>query len=249
MRSNLLRITIAAAAVWIAAPSAARAQIYAWHDANGNLVLSDRPKDPSARTFAVGYTGGYRTTHDGATRRSAPYDALIEEHAALHALDSGLVRAVIQAESAFNPNARSRKGAMGLMQLMPTTAATYGVLDPYDPADNIRAGVAYLKDLLSRYGYNTELALAAYNAGPVAVAKYGNVPPYRETRDYVRRVQRFSNNASGAPKTRVYRTTEIVNGREVTKYSNVPRAGAEPLKRPAIQAADAADSRGLPGAR
>ncbi len=235
MSSNLLRITIAAAAVWLAAPAVARAQIYAWHDANGNLVLSDRAKDPSARTFPVGHTGGFRTTNRGATRRSAPYDPLIEEHAALHAVDAGLVRAVIQAESGFNPRARSYKGAMGLMQLMPATAANYGVINPYDPAENIRAGVAYLKNLLVRYSYNTELALAAYNAGPMAVERYGTVPPYRETRDYVQRVQRASGNASGAPTLRLYRTTEVVNGHEITKYSNLPSAGAEVVKRPAIR--------------
>jgi soluble lytic murein transglycosylase-like protein len=226
MSSNLLRITIAATAIWVAAPAAARAQIYAWHDANGNLVLSDRPKDPSATTFPVGHTGGFRTTN-GMTRRSAPYDALIDEHAAVHAVDAGLVRAVIQAESGFNPRARSYKGAMGLMQLMPQTAAHYGVANPYDPVENIRAGVAYLKSLLVRYAYNTELALAAYNAGPAAVEKYGAIPPYRETRDYVRRVRTASGNASGLPTTRLYRTTEIVNGHEITKYSNQPSAGAD----------------------
>jgi soluble lytic murein transglycosylase-like protein len=230
MSSNLLRITIAAAAVWIAAPAAARAQIYSWHDANGNLVLSDRPKDPSARTFAVGHTGGFRTTMRGASRRSAPYDALIDEHSAVQDVDAGLVRAVIQAESAFNPHARSHKGAMGLMQLMPVTAAVYGVIDPYDPAENIRAGVAYLKSLLMRYSHNAELALAAYNAGPAAVERYGTVPPYRETRAYVARVRTASGNASGAPRTRLYRSTEVVNGHEITKYSNLPSAGAEIVK-------------------
>ena len=235
MSSKLLRITIAAAAVWIVAPAAARAQIYAWHDANGILVLSDRPKDPSAKTFPVGHTGGFRTTNRGASQRSAPYDDLIEEHSARHALDPGLVRAVIQAESGFNPRARSYKGAMGLMQLMPATAANYGVINPYEPLENIRAGVAYLKSLLERYSYNTELALAAYNAGPVAVEKYGAVPPYRETRDYVARVRRTSGNASGAPTTRLYRSTEVVNGQEITKYSNLPSAGAELVKRPSIR--------------
>ncbi len=235
MSSNLLRITIAAAAVWIAAPAAARAQIFAWHDTNGNLVLSDRPKAPSARTFPVGHTGGFRTTNRGVSRRSAPYDALIEEHASVNAIDAGLVRAVIQAESGFNPRARSYKGAMGLMQLMPATAANYGVIDPYDPVENIRAGVAYLKSLLVRYSYKLELALAAYNAGPAAVEKYGAIPPYRETRDYVQRVRTASGNASGNPTTRLYRSTEVVNGHEITKYSNLPTSAAELVKRPAIR--------------
>jgi soluble lytic murein transglycosylase-like protein len=235
MSFKTLLVTIAAAAIWIAAPAAARAQIYAWHDANGNLVLSDRPKEPSARTFPVGHTGGFRTTNRDATRRSAPYDALIEEHSTAHDVDAGLVRAVIQAESGFNPRARSHKGAMGLMQLMPATAATYGVLNPYDPTENIRAGVAYLKSLLVRYSHNLELALAAYNAGPGAVEKYGTIPPYRETRDYVARVRTASGTVSGAPRTRLYRSTETVNGHEITKYSNLPTAGAEVVKRAAIR--------------
>src|SRR5439155_12158949 len=98
-------------------------------------------------------------------------------------------RAVIQVASAFNPRAVSPKGAMGLMQLMPATAARFGVLDAFTPAENIRAGVGYLKQLLNRYGNNEELALAAYNAGPLAVDQHGTqIPPYRETQDYVRRI-------------------------------------------------------------
>jgi soluble lytic murein transglycosylase-like protein len=234
MSSKLLRFALAAVALWIAAPAVAHAQIYAWHDANGNLVLSDRPKDPSARTFAIARNSGFRSTKPVVYRRSAPYDALIEEHAAAQNLDPNLVRAVIQAESAFNPRARSRKGAMGLMQLMPETAAAYSVADPYDPAENIRAGVSYLKSLLVRYEQKFELALAAYNAGPAAVEKYGGtVPPYRETRSYVARIREASGGMV-AP-TRLYRSVEIVNGREVTKYSNVPSAGAEVVRLPAIR--------------
>ena len=105
------------------------------------------------------------------------------------ALDKALVYGFMRQESAFNPKARSNVGAMGLMQLMPATAIAYGVRNAFDPAENIRAGVAYLRGLLDRYSQNEELALAAYNAGPGAVAKYGNVvPPYRETRNYVKQI-------------------------------------------------------------
>ena len=131
----------------------------------------------------------FRTTRP-LSKRAAEYQGLIEEHAALNTVNPDLVRAVIQAESAFNPRAVSPKGAMGLMQLMPATAAEFGVTDAFNPAQNIRAGVTYLKQLLDTYDGRVELALAAYNAGPGAVKKYGGkVPPYRETQNYVARIQ------------------------------------------------------------
>jgi hypothetical protein len=116
----------------------------------------------------------------------AAYAAVIEAAAARHGVDARLVRAVIQVESAYKRNARSRKGAIGLMQLMPETARKYRVRNPYDPAANIEAGVAYLSSLLARFP--KELALAAYNAGEAAVQRFGGVPPYAETRQYVSRI-------------------------------------------------------------
>jgi soluble lytic murein transglycosylase-like protein len=232
------RVVLAALALTAAMPAVASAQIYMWRDAAGNMVLSDRPKDPSAKTYSVPAkpvtasssssnpaSGVIRTTRPGNGQRSAQYDALIEENAATHGVSPHLVRAVIQQESAFNPNARSHKGAMGLMQLMPATATELGVTDPYDPSENIRGGVAYLKSLLQKFAQNVELALAAYNAGPTAVERYGAVPPYRETRDYVTRIKTA---VDIAPKPkRIFRTLEIVNGREVVKYSTVETPGAE----------------------
>ena len=222
------RLLIAAALVALT-PSVAHAQIYAWRDSTGNLVLSDRPKDPSAQTFAVPAAEGLRTTRPVVGGRATLYEPLITEHAARQELSPDFVRAVIQAESAFNPRARSVKGAMGLMQLMPRTAADYGVDNPYNPADNIRAGVAYLKSLLVRYNHDESLALAAYNAGPNAVEKYGRtVPPYRETRSYIARIQ--SSSAPLHPPTRVFRVVDIVDGHPVVRYSNKPTAGAERVK-------------------
>lgn len=120
----------------------------------------------------------------------ATFEALIADAAAAHDVDPNLVRAVIRVESAYRPKATSRKGAMGLMQLMPATAREYGVRNAYDPAENIDAGVRHLRRLLDRY--EVRLAVAAYNAGEGTVARYGGIPPYRETRDYVRRVMAFA---------------------------------------------------------
>lgn len=218
MRSNVRQIVLATV-VALATPCVVQAQIYTWRDTGGNLVLSDHPQNSTQRTYAVaGTSGQIRTTRAG--QRATAYDSLIEEHASVHRVRPDLVRAVIQAESAFNPMARSVKGAMGLMQLMPATAVAYGVANAYDPAENIRAGVAYLRGLLDRYSQNEELALAAYNAGPTAVEKYGAVPPYRETRDYVAKIQK--NAGTSPPPLRVYKVVELQDGREVVRYTNTP---------------------------
>jgi soluble lytic murein transglycosylase-like protein len=230
MTARILPTLFAACAALAMLPAPASAQIYSWRDAEGHLVLSDRPKDPAARTFAVSTSGSLLVTRPAPVRRHTSFDGLIDEQASANGLSPDLVRAVIQAESAFNPSARSPKGAMGLMQLMPATAAEYGVADAYDPAENIRAGTSYLRTLLARYDGNVELALAAYNAGPGAVEKYGNaVPPYRETRAYVTKITAATAAAAPLP-ARVYRNVEVVDGREVPRYSNMRSDGAEVVK-------------------
>ena len=117
----------------------------------------------------------------------------IDRHAEAQSLDPKLVRAVIQVESGYNQKARSHKGAMGLMQLMPGTASQLKVENPYDPYENVGGGTRYLRHLMDRFPGRVDLAVAAYNAGPGAVERYNGIPPYRETRDYVRRVMALYN--------------------------------------------------------
>jgi len=211
-------------------PSLAQAQLYSWKDASGRLIISDTPRDSSAKVYAaVAYIGtSYGVTKQVVSRRAAEYDDLITEHSSKNALSPDFVRAVIQAESAFNPQARSIKGAMGLMQLMPSTAAVYGVTNAYDPAQNIRAGVAYLKSLMTRFKDDVSLALAAYNAGPGAVEKYGNtVPPYKETRSYVARIRGNSDAAHAVNnRNQLYQVVTVVDGHRSIKYYDKPRPGA-----------------------
>jgi len=205
-------------------PSQADAQIYAWRDANGTLVLSDRSIDAPTTVYKVTGSPKYVTTRPAEDAvEDERFEPLIQEHAARRSLRPELVRAVIQVESGFNPRALSPKGAMGLMQLMPATARSLGVNNPWDPAQNIRGGTDYLRVLLDEYEGNEELALAAYNAGSGAVAKYGRrVPPYRETRDYVRKVGAAAGEgpASSGKKLIIYKIIEVLDGRAVPRYSS-----------------------------
>jgi soluble lytic murein transglycosylase-like protein len=225
--SAVLRsVIVALALLAVATPSVA--QIYSWRDAGGTLVLSDRPLSDDARPVTSAPVDPVHSRNAGSPDRNAPadYEHLIDEHARRHNIRPDLVRAVIQAESAFNPAAVSPKGAMGLMQLMPATARSLGVGNPFDPHQNVRGGVAYLRQLLDRYDNNEKLALAAYNAGPGAVDRYGQtIPPYPETRNYVARISEVARvtGSDGTPSTTIYRTVEVIDGREVVRYSDRPR--------------------------
>lgn len=123
---------------------------------------------------------------------STQYDTMIEAAAARNNLDPALLHGLIQQESGFDPSSQSSAGAMGLTQLMPGTASSLGVANPLDPAESIEGGARYLAEMMSRFGGNTEAALAAYNAGPGAVAQYGGVPPYAETQGYVQKVMGYA---------------------------------------------------------
>ncbi|HYB97439.1 MAG TPA: lytic transglycosylase domain-containing protein [Vicinamibacterales bacterium] len=134
------------------------------------------------------------TTEYIAVRASEAYDDIIREAAALYDMDPDLIHAVMQAESAFHPFAVSRAGAEGLMQLMPDLADEMGVRDSFDPRQNIMGGVRYLKRLLDYHDGNLDLALASYNAGPGNVERYGGVPPFRETKNYIKTIKQVLKN-------------------------------------------------------
>jgi len=150
--------------------------------------------------IAVGPSGRRIILNENSTQRSRRLSAqllpvpdvdlepLIARHSGAQNLDPKLVKAVIQVESGYNLRALSNQGAMGLMQLMPTTASLLNVRNPYDPDDNLRGGTRYLRQMLDRFAGRLELALSAYNAGPSAVERHGGIPPFAETRDYVRRI-------------------------------------------------------------
>jgi soluble lytic murein transglycosylase-like protein len=148
------------------------------------MYMEKMNKDETADTAVSSETQASRNFEN----IPASFEQLIHDASEKYGVDEGLISAVIQAESNFNPSAVSSAGAQGLMQLMPATASSLGVTDPLDPAQNVNGGVKLLSQLLDRYDGNTSLALAAYNAGPGAVAAYGGIPPYQETQTYVNRV-------------------------------------------------------------
>jgi soluble lytic murein transglycosylase-like protein len=204
---------------FLACSAQAQAQIYSWRDANGVLTVSDRPQGSGPRAVIVPVGTTLTTTSNHR------FEPLIHQNATQQGVKPDLVRAVIQVESGFNPRAVSPKGAMGLMQLMPATASQFGVIDPFNPVENIRAGVRYLRQLLDRYNRDEQLALAAYNAGPGAVEKYGKkVPPYKETQNYVEKISGIRGNVRNAPSSTMYRVIEIVDGRRIVKYTNTKPA-------------------------
>ena len=214
---------ILALAVFLGFTTPAYAQIYSWRDANGHLVLSNRRPATAGDTksYAVPKAPAVRATRYATAERSRAYDDLISQHAHINGVRADLVRAVMQVESAFNPLARSAKGALGLMQLMPATIRQFSVMNPFDPADNVRAGVKYLRELLDRYQNNEALALAAYNAGPGAVDKHGQtVPPYRETRSYVAQINQMAARPIEMRGKTLYKVTQVINGREVPLYTD-----------------------------
>lgn len=180
-------VALSVLSIFAALVQPVQADVYMYKDKQGVLTFTNVPN----------HTGYKRILKEGPARSgsgnatSASFDDLILSASGRYNVDPDLIRAVIKTESDFNTNARSNKGAMGLMQLMPDTARLNNVSDAYDPNANVEGGVRHLRMLLERYQGDLELSLAAYNAGAGAVEKHGGIPPYNETREYVRKVLRF----------------------------------------------------------
>jgi len=175
-------------ALLMSSASAALAEIYKYTDERGIMHFTNMPTNSKYRPVVPGKKSSIIF---GSSVNDHQYDHIIRMLCREHQMDFSLVKAVIKAESAFNPRAVSRKGAQGLMQLMPGTARDLCVDDPFDPYDNLQGGVRYLRQMLDIFNGNVTLAVAAYNAGPGAVQNSNTVPPYPETRMYVRRVLQY----------------------------------------------------------
>ena len=193
MKISLLSLVSVCLLAVILFPSLAFSDVYVYKDKEGVLTFTNVPSHGGYRRVIRESNGQLSGALDSSNNSGSytSYDEVIRSASDRHNIDADLIRAVIKVESDFNSVARSNKGAMGLMQLMPDTARLHKVMDVFDPTDNIEGGVRHLKLLLSRYQGDLELSLAAYNAGIKAVEKYGGIPPFSETKEYVRRVLSF----------------------------------------------------------
>lgn len=179
-------------------PAFAQSRVFAYISPEGKLQVSMRPLDRASRPFhksgmdpppLLGAASAMALPSHALKRPVSPISGLISAVASERGVSEELLHAVVHAESAYNPRAVSRAGAIGLMQVMPATGSRFGAKDLFDPAQNLRAGAGYLKWLLARYDNDVSLAVAAYNAGEGAVDKYGRkIPPYKETQRYVKKV-------------------------------------------------------------
>lgn len=205
-RSGSWLVSLALVAAFLPLPALSEAQVFRYVDKDGVLHFTNVPtlpnqvKTPTMPPYAANLVNKMRSSSPRPFypyRSLVPacnlvnhslYDPHIQYSCRRYGLDHRLVKALIRTESAFDPGALSPKGAMGLMQLMPGTSRDMGVMNPFDPVENIDGGVRYLRFLMDRFNNNLSLALAAYNAGPEAVQKHGGIPPFEETRNYVQKV-------------------------------------------------------------
>ncbi len=187
-----MAISIVFLALRFFGPPSICAEIYMYVDENGVRHFTNMPMASVGEDFKFKvYQKGDGRRRGFVDKYSGNYDSCILEASQLHGVSMPLLKAVIKAESNFNPNAVSKKGAVGLMQIMPFNFKLLSVNDPYDPWQNVMGGAKYLKFMMERFNGDLSLSLAAYNAGPNAVEKHGRIPPYPETRQYVEKVLRY----------------------------------------------------------
>jgi soluble lytic murein transglycosylase-like protein len=198
------RVALVFASLLAVASAGAATRIYTYVDADGVKHFTDIPDNNRYRLLVLApnemtQSGDRYSAHMLA--RASQYDAIIERAAMSAAVEPNLLRAVIVVESGFNSRAVSKRGAVGLMQLMPATASRFGVSNPYDPLENVHGGARYLKFLMNRFGQNVRLALAAYNAGEEAVDRNGGqIPPFTETMAYVPKVLKIYHMLTSQPR-------------------------------------------------
>jgi soluble lytic murein transglycosylase-like protein len=192
--SKQVPVTLGGGIILFLLAQPAGADYYIYKEKDGTNWYTDRPlpRDQYTLIATVGRptasTSCMGVTHAIMEQRASTHAPAIEQYAQIYGVDALLIKAIISVESCFDRYAVSRVGAKGLMQLMPATAKRMGVYNVFDANDNMRGGIRYFSEMLTRFGQNVELALAAYNAGPGAVEKYKAIPPYAETQNYVRRV-------------------------------------------------------------
>jgi soluble lytic murein transglycosylase len=193
----IIKCVISISIIILAYSASCLADIYKYIDDNGVAHFTNDPGDGKYRKFMS----------EGSTSNTHTYDQIINRKSTKYNIEPAIIEAVITAESNWDPQARSKKGAIGLMQLMPATAKDMKVSDPYNPEDNIEGGTRYLRYLLNRFNDDLDLALAAYNAGPTRVEKAGGIPSIRETRMYVKSVKSFYQGYAGNKITSIYKVT------------------------------------------
>jgi soluble lytic murein transglycosylase-like protein len=204
-KSFILYASVLMATALSTTPAEARSKIYTYVDADGIKHYTDVPDNNRYKLLVLSpqdmtQSGQYYDL--SLIARATQFDSIIEKAAVSAAVEPNLLRAVIVVESGFNSRAVSKRGAVGLMQLMPATATRFGVSNPYDPKQNVHAGARYLKFLIDRFGQDIRLALAAYNAGEEAVDRNGGrIPPFAETMAYVPRVLKIYRMLAEQPRT------------------------------------------------
>lgn len=206
----------------LAAAAPAAAQTYRLVSTDGTVHFTNTPTDPRYRREGLVKGSAARWVAAPVVVDVSPYTLEIRQAADRYGIPDRLIESIIRVESGFNPRAVSRKGARGLMQLMPETASLLGVRDSFNPRENIDGGVRHLRGLMERFGNDLPLVLAAYNAGEQVVLAYRGIPPYRETRDYVTRVLAL---VGGIPAATPQSTFVTVESNGTLVYTNIPPRG------------------------